>query len=253
MTSSYPEPAWKVVAASVAGPHHVRDGLPCQDAFSWRVIGERLVAAISDGAGSAAQSEQGSRILSQCVVDAFAENVAAPLQESEVRRIAEQAIEACRTQLLQTYPDANLADFHATLAAVVMDDRGGFVLQIGDGMAAAVQERQWAPCLLCLPENGDYAEETFFFTLDGWRRHLRITPVPADYDELILVTDGAYSFTAKPAANGLDRDFIAPVCAFLEQNDEERGVVALKQILDHANARRISGDDKTLLWAKRKR
>ncbi|ABC27784.1 conserved hypothetical protein [Hahella chejuensis KCTC 2396] len=253
MTSSYPEPAWKVVAASVAGPHHIRDGLPCQDAFSWRVVGGSLIAAVSDGAGSAALSEHGSRMLSQCVVDAFADLPLLEWDESSIRRTAEQAIDACRSALLQNYPAASMADFHATLAAAVIGDNGGFVLQIGDGMAAAVQDRQWAPCLLCLPENGEYAEETFFFTQDGWRRHLRITPVPAGYDELVLVTDGAYSFTAKPAANGLDRDFIDPVCVFLEQNDEERGVAALKQILDHANARRISGDDKTLLWARRKR
>src|SRR5690606_40378653 len=72
--------SWKVVAASVAGPHHVRDGLPCQDAHTYRLQGDYLIAVISDGAGSACYSQLGSQAITDTLVQVLAE---ADLQRSE--------------------------------------------------------------------------------------------------------------------------------------------------------------------------
>src|SRR5690606_31341033 len=140
---------------------------------------------------------------------------------------------------------------HATLLGVVAGPEGGFFFQIGDGLGAAIQEQRWAPCLLALPENGEFAEETFFFTQDSWRKHLRLTAIPAEYNQIILVTDGAYSFTYKPSAQGLDEAFVGPVCRYLDHQPAAVARLALEQTLNHPNAQRLSGDDQTILWAKR--
>ena len=48
-------PMWNVAAATVAGASHLRRGLPTQDAHQWKVLADGIfVAAIADGAGSAA-------------------------------------------------------------------------------------------------------------------------------------------------------------------------------------------------------
>ncbi|EOF9264813.1 protein phosphatase 2C domain-containing protein [Klebsiella pneumoniae] len=45
------------------GSSHRQNQLPCQDAFCYRNLGDRLVAVVCDGAGSAAYSEQGAAMV----------------------------------------------------------------------------------------------------------------------------------------------------------------------------------------------
>ncbi len=243
--------SWKVVAASIAGPHHVRDGLPCQDAHTYRLQGDYLIAVISDGAGSACYSQLGSQAIADTLVQVLAEADLQGLEAQTLQALVEAGVEQCRHNLVEAHPDTQLADFHATLLGVVAGPEGGFFFQIGDGLGAAIQEQRWAPCLLALPENGEFAEETFFFTQDSWRKHLRLTAIPAEHNQIILVTDGAYSFTYKPSAQGLDEAFVGPVCRYLDHQPADVARLALEQTLNHPNAQRISGDDKTFLWAKR--
>src|SRR5690606_42132817 len=54
-------------------PHHVRDGLPCQDAHTYRLQGDYLIAVISDGAGSACYSQLGSQAITDTLVQVLAE------------------------------------------------------------------------------------------------------------------------------------------------------------------------------------
>ncbi|MBC8229713.1 SUMF1/EgtB/PvdO family nonheme iron enzyme [bacterium] len=52
---------WKVLGASVRGTSHTKSGQPCQDAHAWVKLPDgTLVAAVSDGAGSAALAEVGA-------------------------------------------------------------------------------------------------------------------------------------------------------------------------------------------------
>ena len=66
------EVAWRVVAASAAGSAHLARGLPCQDAWAWRCLPTGpLLAAVADGAGSAARAELGAALAVEAVMDAL--------------------------------------------------------------------------------------------------------------------------------------------------------------------------------------
>ena len=59
--------AWRTAYASVIGTSHTKTGSPCQDAGGCTVVkavdgAEVLVAAVSDGAGTASRSEAGSAL-----------------------------------------------------------------------------------------------------------------------------------------------------------------------------------------------
>ena len=67
-------PSWRVAAASVVGTSHVKSGQPCQDAHEWRVLPSGfLIAAVADGAGSAALAEIGATLAARAAVQALAE------------------------------------------------------------------------------------------------------------------------------------------------------------------------------------
>src|SRR5258708_32385476 len=68
--------AWRYAYASVAGTSHEKNGSPCQDAGSCRVVetiggGPVLLAVASDGAGSARRSEEGARLAVELFLDDF--------------------------------------------------------------------------------------------------------------------------------------------------------------------------------------
>jgi hypothetical protein len=256
---------WKVIGAAVRGPLHEQDGSPCQDAFAHRIDGRRLVAAVADGAGSAPHSDEGAQRLCEVLVKELgACTVAMPNCADDADRVIAEwidhtraAIQMVRDELRyrivqrpETHDAARLRDYAATLVAVVTEPEGGFFLHIGDGAAAALADATaWSESVLSAPENGEYANETYFFTGDDWRERLRLTRFgPSEL--IVLLSDGAMPFTLAEKLSGLEPRFMAPVTTFLDGVDVATGEQALAHTLDREDARRISSDDKTLVWIR---
>src|SRR4051812_35146709 len=63
---------WSVLGESVAGTSHTARNLPCQDAFRFRRIGDWLVVAVADGAGSASHADLGATRACDELVDRVA-------------------------------------------------------------------------------------------------------------------------------------------------------------------------------------
>src|SRR5688572_30900211 len=66
---------WRVFAAAATGKSHLDGGIPCQDAFFSALVGDTLVAAVCDGAGSQPLSHLGAAAVSQGVVQALAQRL----------------------------------------------------------------------------------------------------------------------------------------------------------------------------------
>src|SRR5207237_8015857 len=59
---------WRFAAARATGTSHLQTGTPCQDRLACAVLANgALVAAVSDGAGSAPRAEVGAEIAVQAV------------------------------------------------------------------------------------------------------------------------------------------------------------------------------------------
>ncbi len=116
---------------------------------------------------------------------------------------------------------------------------------IGDGVG--VVEFDDGTSVLSLPENGEYANETYFVTQDEWSAHLRVTPFSGRVRCLALMSDGAMSFAFKKT--GLFRPFMDPVVSYLNNTEEAEGSEALLATLAGEGTWTITSDDKTLLVA----
>ena len=241
---------WTIYSARVTGAAHTEEDFPCQDAFAVDTAGEVLVAVVADGAGSARHSDEGSRALSDAVIVALrplAQNVSAdkPALEAAVSG----AIETVRAQILR--PETVLRDFAATLVGCIYQPpRGGFFFHLGDGAAVAARVPDWAGLAVSPPANGEFANETFFYTMDDWRTNLRWTAIPPGADLVALMTDGPMPFVMSLGQEGLFPDFAAPIDAYLSQVAPEAGSADLAATIDSESAREISSDDKTLIWAR---
>jgi len=120
---------------------------------------------------------------------------------------------------------------------------------IGHGAGFALEIGCWEAFALSRPENGEFAEQTFFYTMDNWREPLRVTFFGTTPEVIVLMSDGAMAFTAAKNLNGLDPKFIAPVIRYLDGLDEHVGSAALARTLASPQTHAITGDDKTLLLA----
>jgi hypothetical protein len=164
------------------------------------------------------------------------------------------AVTEARTQLAVNLANdgGDLSAFHATLVGVIAAPEGGILFHIGDGAAVACETLgDWCRCVVSGPQNGEYANETAFFTLDRWRDNLRLKPFgPSEL--IVLMSDGSMPFVVAPDLAGLEQRFIEPVSHHLNQTDPATAAEDLVSALDAAPARAISKDDKTLLWARLK-
>jgi hypothetical protein len=140
-----------------------------------------------------------------------------------------------------------LRDLACTLVGAVLDTAGGYLFHIGDGLG--IVEIGGGPPAISAPENGEYANETWFITGDDWLDNLRIVPVPAGANCIALMSDGAMPFVMNREHSGLFPGFIDPVRRYLAGVDETVGSVGLHATLADERTWSITGDDKTLLLA----
>lgn len=249
-----PTCSWTVSAASVRGPDHAGEGRPREDACAWRVDGERLVAAVADGAGSAPRSREGARLCSTALVEALATAPPPPPGDDDAaaRVTIEAAVAGVRAAIaerIEAAPGGALRDFAATLVGVWAEGDAGWLFHIGDGAGAAARLDDLEDAVVSPPENGSFAEETFFFTDRRWRERLRITPFTA-CDLVVLASDGAGSFTFAPRWQGPEAEFVAPLARHLEQRSPAAARRTLARVLRAPGAQAVSGDDKTLVLAR---
>lgn len=251
-------PDRQLVVASVTGPHNLERLSPCQDAWSYCVHGDTVVAVVCDGAGSAPRArlgaQVGSGLLSRTVGRAKADPAShKPEERTAWRVIVEQAVERARrlsSWLTARNGDGVLDDCHATVVGVVASGQGGFFLHIGDGIGLACSEAgRWSDCVVSPPENGEYANETFFYTEAHWRQHLRITPFGPS-EVVLLMSDGPMPFVVEEDHRGIKPGFANPLAAHLARVTPATAAQDLADTLNDSQAQRISGDDKTLLWIR---
>lgn len=247
--------AWRVHAAAVIGSSHIEGGIPCQDAFAHASAGDVLVAVVCDGAGSAARSDVGSARFSRAVADALADvagrvgDALCDAEPSDLAEAARLAISSERSALreLADQDGIDLSAFAATLVCAVVGPAGGWFLHVGDGIGVA--ELVAGEPVLSLPENGEYANETYFVTGSQWSEHLRFTAIPGPVRALVLMSDGAAPFVMAKNNTGLFRPFMDPVERFLASTDEAAGSAGLAATLGDPRTHTITTDDKTLLVA----
>lgn len=248
---------WKVFAAAAIGGSHLENGTPCQDAFFFREVDNCLVAAVCDGAGSARLSHEGSTLVTRVFVELMAAQSAYWGEEEEsFRRLVTGVIDRIRYQitLLAGENATQPTDYAATLVAAVITRTGGWLIHIGDGVAVARMpgdEGETGESILSLPDNGEYANQTWFVTSPDWAAHLRLTRLPAPPELLALMSDGAEPFAMSKGGAGLFPPFIDPVVNYLSTQDEKTGSAALMGTLSDPRTHAITNDDKTLLLALR--
>jgi hypothetical protein len=250
---------WRVFSASATGQRNVDQGVAGQDASHCLVTGDVLVAVVCDGAGSVPEGRAGASFIARSLAERLSSTLnddrdLLELQASGSVRLEaalRDAVETVRSRLADLAASSEIAldDYACTLVGCVASRGGGCLFHIGDGFA--IVQGAIGESVLSRPENGEYADETYFVTDENWRDHLRLTPLGAPGRGCVigLMSDGTAPFAVDRARSGFFRPFIDPITAYLRAAATSNGNEALRNLLESPRASAISSDDKTLLLA----
>jgi hypothetical protein len=248
--------AWITAHTSAIGAGHLKTGDPCQDACVIRTSddGEWVIIVVSDGAGTANRSREGSELVVKFFSDALLKLVSELNHRSPGHWINDFVIKKVldtREALRGLAKSDNIKDFNCTLVACLQGPSGGFSIHIGDG-AIFGSESSNTGLFVSPPENGEYANETFFITEGDWVKHLRITPMPK-LDWILCCTDGGGSLAIVSEKESEPKiGFLQPVMTdVLNQASVTARNERLKSYLCDPQADKVTGDDKTLALAIR--
>ena len=240
----------KVVAASVKGPLHQNENLPCQDYFKFCRSGKNFVAVVSDGAGSSLYGKIGARIVCETLIDLLKNAKPEKIRETVAQAIEIARSKVCRHRYNSSKSLEGIEQFAATVVGVVCFQKKGIFFHIGDGAALAFSGEKITDFVASRPENGNFSCETFFFTQPNWKHNLRFTSFE-NMENIFLMSDGLTTFAFSKNFEGLERGFILPIHRFLQaEKCEKKASVALANTLNNTKAQKLNKDDKTLLWAQ---
>jgi hypothetical protein len=243
-------PYWRVVASSVPGVSHTRSGLECQDAHVWLEREDGIsVAAIADGAGSAARGGVGAEIAARTAAELLLTSQLAGEETLEAH--IGMALRAARMAVLAAASEQGCAprDLATTLIVIVLGHETVGVGQIGDG-ATVLADEHGDLHLLTAPSADEYINETTFLTADDGLDEAQIVVSRRAASRIAAFTDGLQRLALKMPSGEPHAPFFAPLFHFAAQPLEPAEAVSqLETFLRSPRIMERADDDLTLLLA----
>lgn len=274
-----------VVGISYRGDSHIKTNNSCQDYHYFEKINEEWsIAIVSDGAGSAKHSDEGSR----AVCAAFTYYIKKMIETEETLKdgtILDDKIwdiefkgmlSRFQTELKKNLvkPDMPFESFAATIILFVFSSKGYMVAHVGDGRAGIKVNGEWQSIIS--PHKGEEANQTIFSTSkyfgEKYIPNLKMSNVyvpetncsNSHIEAFVLMSDGCengawMTYQRKNLSNGDFRveDVNLPRSSSLDQclqiidlPNETRMKALVDFITESSNAFINEPDDKTILIGK---
>ncbi len=246
------------------GTAHAGTGQPCQDHHVVKTLTTGrdeplLLLVTSDGAGSAAHSEEGSALVCEqtlCWLEmrlTQGSGFLSPEDGLALVRVLKTQLENYAGEDERNYA---LRDLACTVnVAAVLPDQAWF-LQVGDG-AAIIQSEGSDFEVVFWPDNGEYANQTYFVT-DVPDEHVHVRVVEGALDRVALMTDGLQTLALALQQQAAHAPFFEPMFQALEALEAEGSdahlalQAGLGRFLDSPNVNARTNDDKTLVLSSRR-
>jgi hypothetical protein len=253
---------WRIALTSEIGTSHAASGTPCQDSAGHAILetshGPILVAAVSDGAGSATHSHIGS---AQAVATFIAEVTLFLNAERDISTIdADQALRWIRTAADAVTAKAQSNNHEprnyscTLLAAIVGADHAAFI-QIGDGAIVVSHGDEDGWSYVFWPQHGEFANTTNFIQSPELENIIAFDLAPRRIDEFAIFSDGIENLVLHKASRSVQQSFfqsmIQPVRKIEVGGLAEELSEGLRRYLASPTICERTDDDKTLVLATR--
>ncbi len=249
---------WRFAAAQSTGMSHLKVGLPCQDRFACVALPDgTFVAALSDGAGSAAMAECGSRVVVETVIQNLSKAI--KLGQSDFTAMLRDAATEARDVVLSEAQNAGVEsrEFASTLLATVVGPFGGGALQIGDGVIVVSDSDDgegWS--WVFWPQRGEFVNTTRFLTDEDALACLEVEPFAGKVIDIALMSDGLEPLALHYASKSVYAPFFRAMFPPLSEAHGNMEVRQLSQAVESfLSSERVAArtdDDVSLILATRR-
>lgn len=184
MTSNF-----AVAGATRIGRRHEDAESHNQDNFLYRILPEQstVVVAVSDGAGSAPKAKIGSYIAVRHAVNVAADELRCHSGPETALRAGLKAASDAIGKIADKDPVHDVEGYHCTLILAAWTPDAVAAIQVGDG--AAVVTTLDGVKMLTIPQQGEYANETYFVTMPQ-AEDIAFFNQTDSVETLLLFTDG---------------------------------------------------------------
>ena len=245
---------WKYAAASVVGTSHlaVPDGI-CQDTHgcSYLDVPDVLVCVVSDGAGSASHSDQGSRLACEVVIRLV--RFSNP-EDIHSRSLAFDTLTAIQQELQAAAEGAGVQfrDFACTLLVAIAGRERVTSWQIGDGAICFRAHSDADFRYAFWPAKGEYANVTHFVTDSKADEELDFDTAILQVADLALFSDGLERLALDFKTGEVHNAFFQGLFPYLHRRPPGLLEDVQSQMVDFLGSDRVNertDDDKTLILA----
>lgn len=248
-------PRWHVAAASVRGAGHARTGLPCQDAHQWTARAEGvLIAAVADGAGTAALAEVGAALAAAAAIESLSRwleknSLPDPRDDAGWHILLNETLVAAKSAvaLEAVNRGVELFDLASTLIVVVARPEFVAAIQVGDG-AVIVAQHDGQLIAITRPAQAEYLNETVFLTSAEALATAQTAVWQGELAHLAVLSDGLQMAALRMPGGEPHPGFFTPLFNFLaQQKDAASAQESLVSFLASARMRERTDDDLTLI------
>jgi hypothetical protein len=233
--------------ASVAGTRHIRDQIPCEDAWAKAILPGALAIAVADGLSSAESGGKGAEIAVNTSVGIIADALMAD-KEPDISNLIRMAAGKGRENIERDacLNGVEISSYATTLLVAVLINDCAVCGHIGDG--ACVTLSADTASVLSLPGPSEYANETAVLTGKNWESQLRISSGTGS--AVICATDGCQGAIVRRDEGSFIpyNPFIVPLVRSLESYISEGRDLNLEisDLLTSSRMQALSSDDMTL-------
>lgn len=255
---------WRCAYASVVGTSHEKTGAPCQDAGRCRLLettrnGPVLLAAASDGAGTAPRSHEGATL----VIERFFGEFGRVCEEEQISIIDREFVISWMRQVRAEISDRAQAiglrprDFACTALGAVVGPMRSVFFQVGDGaiVICAADDELGEYGIATWPQHGEFANSTNFVTDQDADVALQVEVFEGKIDDLAIFTDGIERLVLDFSTKAAHAPFFRPLFAWLaaaKSPPDDGPSPALIRYLSSEQVNNRTDDDKTLILATRR-
>ena len=250
---------WKTIKASAIGTSHLDSQTECQDSHKVDVVqtedsNQYLIAVVSDGAGSAINSSIGSKTTCETLAELVTQSLKTDQDSALTENNATQWVQIVRDEIniIAEKEDLEVREYACTLLCAVVSNKGALFFQIGDG--AMIVSKFGLMGIVFWPDNGEYANSTYFITDENAIDRLRILKVESNIDELAIFSDGIQNLALTNSSKTPHYPFFNSMFEFLRKvknADYDNLDKKLELFLQSENINSRTDDDKTLVLATR--
>lgn len=235
---------WKGACVESIGPLHIKEKLPMQDSHNLFLSKKCFIAAVSDGLGSKAHSDFGSKTACSLFVKLAKEWIAG--QDKSPEDFTSLFVEKWVSEIQKSSFD--ISDCSATFLGAVYHNRRLYLFQLGDGLISCIFDDESKNTVMT-----DVKDESFSNMTKSLRKAVLpddwiIRTLPAeDLKSVFLCTDGISDDLQK----GADAAFVSELTEQYLPERSKKIKQDMKNWISHWPVPKHS-DDKTAVFVCRK-